>query len=143
MTTLLDAAEWPSLPSDRTDAIQKGRALFDALPFETKHASEIIQAMDHVTQIKRATIVFGAYELSICNFQRESLQGDPLYDVGVVQNDRLVRVLWHLRADPDTGYVVSDLTKDEVIEIISMFSSYVPKNKEDLLAIAKSANQTA
>lgn len=123
MTTLPDAEEWPSLRSDRTDAIQKGRASFDRLSFVPRDASGI-------TGIQRATIVFGAYELSICNFQRESLQGDPLYDVGVIQNDRLVRVLWHLRADPDNWYVVSDLTKDEVSEIISMFSSYAPKNKE-------------
>ena len=130
MTTLLDAEEWPSLMSEPTDAIQKGMPFFEALFFEAKHASGIIQAMDHVTEIQRATIEFGAYELSICDFQRKSPEGEPLYEVGVIQDDRLVTVRWHLSADPYTGSVVSDLTKDEVCEIISMFSSYVPKNKE-------------
>ena len=86
-------------------------------------------AIDRVKEMRRATITFGSYELSICDFQHENQEGEPLYEVAVIQNGRFATVRRHIWADP-YEYVVSDLTKDEVCEIISMFSSYVPKNKE-------------
>ena len=128
-TPLLDIEAFPTLRSDRTEAIQKGRPFFEALTWETKPACGIIQALDHVEVIIRAKKIFGDYELSICDFQRESQDGEPLYEVGVLLYGRLIAVRWHHFPNPVYGSVVADLTKDQVCEILAIFSCYAPKNK--------------
>ena len=128
-TPLLDIQGFPTLRSDRNEAIQKGKPFFEALTWETKPACGIIQAFDHVDVMIRAVKTFGDYELSICDFQRESQEGEPLYEVGVLQYDRLIAVRWHTCSDPVYGSVVVDLTKDQVCEILATFSCYTPQNK--------------